>query len=143
MVVWFFLDCLNEMYRHITVLEHIHCSWTYSIHYINPCLDSLDWTFFIFSGISRISYKGKSLDCFLLMFTNQLILYTALIIVGKKCLHLRSFWKKVRTWRCPDTTLICFCIVFIFYTSVFFIFKGREVPDHKYHTNILETHINR
>lgn len=68
----------NEVYGHTTVLEHIH-----AIQNINPCLDSLNCTFFSSSSISRISYKDKSLDCFFLMFTNQLIEQNALIIVGE------------------------------------------------------------
>lgn len=68
----------NEVYGHTTVLEHIH-----TIQNINPCLDSLNCTFFSSSSISRISYKDKSLDCFLLMFTNQLIEQNAMIIVGE------------------------------------------------------------
>lgn len=74
-----------------------HWSWTYPIQNINPCLDSLNCTFDLPCSISRISYKDKSLDCFLLMFTNQLIEQNALIIVGenanicirfdRKCVH--------------------------------------------------------
>lgn len=128
------------MYGHTTVLEHIH-----AIQNINPCLDSLNCTFFSSSSISRISYKDKSLDCFFLMFTNQLIEQNALIIVGENANICIRFDRECVYRDAPIFLSFVFELFFSYPThlSISFFKKGEgvHVPDHKYHTNILETHI--
>lgn len=132
----------KEVYGHTTVLEHIH-----AIQNINPCLDSLNCTFFSSSSISRISFKDKSLDCFFLMFTNQLIEQNALIIVGENANICIRFDRECVYRDAPIFLSFVFELFFFFisYTFVYFIFfkkgEGVHVPDHKYHTNILETYI--
>lgn len=127
----------NEVYGHTTVLEHIH-----AIQNINPCLDSLNCTFFFSSSsISRISFKDKSLDCFFLMFTNQLIEQNALIIVGENANICIRFDRECVYRDAPIFLSFVFEFFFSYPThlSISFFKKGEgvHVPDHKYHTNIL------